>query len=77
MYELLTGVKPFEGQTQKAMLANQLNPRYRIRKPREFNENIPIKLEELILKCINHIPEKRPPNMTLLVRDLKRVMGVR
>ena len=44
LYELLTGVKPLEGQTQKAMLANQLNPRYRIRKPREFNENIPIKL---------------------------------
>jgi len=77
LYELLTGVKPFEGQTQKAMLANQLNPRYRIRKPREFNENIPIKLEELILKCINYIPEKRPPNMTLLVRDLNRVLGVR
>ena len=77
LYELLTGVKPFEGQTQKAMLANQLNPRYRIRKPREFNENIPIKLEELILKCINFIPEKRPPNMTLLVRDLNRVLGVR
>ena len=77
LYELLTGVKPFEGQTQKAMLANQLNPRYRIRKPREFNDNIPIKLEELILKCIDFIPEKRPPNMTLLVRDLNRVLVVR
>lgn len=77
LYELLARVKPFEGQTQKAMLANQMNPRYRIRKPREFNENIPIKLEELILKCIDYIPEKRPPNMTLLVRDLNRVLGVR
>jgi len=76
IYELLTDVKPFEGQTQKAMLANQLNSRYRIRKPREFNENIPVALENLILKCLSFIPEKRPPNMTVLVRELHKIMGV-
>lgn len=77
IYELLTEVKPFEGQTQKAMLANQLNSRYRIRKPREFNENIPVALENLILKCLSFIPEKRPPNMTVLVRELHKIMGVK
>ena len=77
VYELLTGVKPFEGQTQKAMLANQLNQRYRIRELRVFNSNIPIKLDELIIKCLDFIPEKRPPNMTILVREIHRIMGVR
>ena len=77
IYELLTGVKPFEGQTQKAMLANQLNQRYRIRELRNFNSNIPIKLDELIIKCLNFIPEKRPPNMTVLVREIHRIMGVK
>jgi hypothetical protein len=77
IYELLTEVKPFEGQTQKAMLANQLNARYRIRKMRDFNSNIPIGLERLILKCLDFIKEKRPPNMTVLVRELHKVMGAR
>lgn len=77
IYELLTDVKPFEGQTQKAMLANQLNARYRIRKMREFNSNIPIGVENLIHKCLDFVPEKRPPNMTVLVRELHKVLGVR
>ena len=78
IYELLTdGIKPFEGRTQKEMMANQLNPRYRIRKPREFNSLVPVGLEQLILKCIDFVPEKRPPNMTVLVRELNQVLGVR
>jgi|TARA_B100000959_G_scaffold84596_1_gene90021 serine/threonine-protein kinase len=77
VYELLTGVKPFEGQTQKAMLANQLNQRYRIRELRNFNSNIPIMLDELIIKCLDFVPEKRPPNMTILAREIHRIMGVR
>ena len=76
IYELLTSVKPFEGQTQKAMLGNQLNARYRIRKLREFNSNIPIGLDQLIIKCLDFVPEKRPPNMTVLVRELHKVLGV-
>jgi serine/threonine-protein kinase len=77
IYELLTGVKPFEGQTQKAMLANQLNQRYRIRELRNFNSNIPVKLDELIVRCLDFVPEKRPPNMTVLVREIHRIMGVK
>ncbi len=77
VYELLTEVKPFEGQTQKAMLANQLNARYRIRKMREFNPNIPVGLEAVIHKCLDFVPEKRPPNMTVLVRELHKVLGAR
>jgi len=77
VYELLTGVKPFEGQTQKAMLANQLNQRYRIRELRKFNPDIPIKLDELIIKCLDFVPEKRPPNMAILAREIHRIMGVK
>jgi serine/threonine protein kinase len=76
VYELLTDIKPFEGQTKKEMLANQLSARYRIRKLREFNSNIPIGLDQLIIECLDFVPEKRPPNMTVLVRELHKVLGV-
>jgi hypothetical protein len=76
VYEMLTQVKPFEGQTAKEKLTNQLNPKYLIRKPRKFNPNIPLLLEELILKCIEYVPEKRYLTMGIMARDLHKVMGV-
>ncbi len=77
VYEMLTQVKPFEGQTSKEKLTNQLNPKYLIRKPRKFNPNIPQTLEELILKCLEFVPEKRYLTMGMMARDLHTVMGVR
>ena len=77
IYEMLTRVKPFEGQTTKEKLTNQLNPKYLIRKPRKFNPNIPLLLEGLILKCIEYVPEKRYLTMGMVARDLYKVMGVR
>ena len=43
---------------------------------REFNSNIPIGVEQLVHKCLDFVPEKRPPNMTVLVRELHKVLGV-
>jgi len=76
VYEMLTQLKPFEGQTSKEKLTNQLNPKYLIRKPRKFNPNIPALLEELILKCLEFVPEKRYLTMGMVARDLYKVMGV-
>ena len=76
IYEMLTQVKPFEGQTTKEKLTNQLNPKYLIRKPRNFNPNIPQLLEDLILKCLEYVPEKRYLTMGLMARDLHKVLGV-
>ena len=76
-YELVTRVKPFEGQTPQEMLRNQLNARYRIRKPRELNANIPVMLEVLLLKCLSYLPDSRYHYMAHVVRDLRKCLGVR
>jgi len=76
-YELLTRIKPFEGQTPKEMLRNQLDPKYRIRKPRDFNDGIPILLETMLLKCLSYLPENRYPYMAHIRRDLHKSLGVR
>ena len=76
-YELLTRIKPFEGQTSREMLRNQLDPKYMIRKPREFNESIPFLIENMILKCLSYMPGKRYPYMAHILRDLHKALGVR
>jgi len=76
-YELLTRLKPFEGQTPKEMLRNQLDPKYRIRKPRDFNDGIPILLENMLMKCLSYMPENRYPYMAHIMRDLHKSLGVR
>jgi serine/threonine-protein kinase len=76
-YELLTRIKPFEGQSPKEMLRNQLDPKYRIRKPRDFNDGIPILLENMLLKCLSYLPENRYPYMAHIRRDLHKSLGVR
>jgi len=76
-YELLTRIKPFEGQSPKDMLRNQLDPKYRIRKPRDFNDGIPILLENMLLKCLSYLPENRYPYMAHIRRDLHKSLGVR
>lgn len=75
-YELLTQHKPFRGDTPKEMMENQLESRYRVPPPRDYNPDIPVALERLLLKCLNFSPEMRYPNMTVVVRDLHIALGV-
>src|SRR6185436_1419194 len=54
-YELLTGQKPFPGDTPEEILRKQLN-RGDFTNPREINPDIPAAMEKLILKCIDVEP---------------------
>ncbi len=74
-YELLTGHKPFPGETPAEILAAQLDPVNPFA-PREHNPEIPGALEQVILKCLARTPEKRYPFMSLLVRDLQSALYV-
>lgn len=76
-YELLTQHKPFRGDTPTEMMENQLESRYRVTPPRDYNPDIPVALEKLLLKCLNFSPAMRYPNMTVLVRDLHTALAVR
>lgn len=77
IYELLTHGKPFEGRTPQEMLQNQLDSRYKIRSVRQFNPAVPVALEEVILKCLAYLPERRYQSMSQVILGMNGALGVR
>lgn len=73
-YELLTGQKPFPGDTADEILKRQLEgpPRSAI----EVNPQIPLGLSKLIQKCLDREPDKRYPIMSVAVLELKDLLYV-
>jgi serine/threonine-protein kinase len=69
-YELLTGQKPFPGETPEEVLRQQLDMHF-LAPPREVNPGIPPALEKTILKCLERDPNKRHPIMNMLVLELQ------
>jgi serine/threonine protein kinase len=74
-YELLTGQKPFQGDTPEEILRKQLD-RSGFATPRQLNEGIPPAVEKSILKCLERDSEKRHPIMSVLVIELKAALYV-
>ncbi len=72
-YELLTGQKPFQGDTPEEILRRQLD-RSGFATPRQLNEGIPPAVEKSILKCLERDPDKRHPIMSVLVLELKAAL---
>ena len=73
-YEVLTGKKPFAGETPEEILRKQLDRNIDFLPPREINPDIPAAVEKLILKCLDRDLEKRYPYMSVLVRDLQSAL---
>jgi eukaryotic-like serine/threonine-protein kinase len=74
-FELLTGQKPFPGETAEEIVRLQLD-RSNFKHPRELNPDIPIAMEKIILKCLEQSAEKRYPFTSVLVRDLQAALYV-
>jgi serine/threonine-protein kinase len=74
-YELLTSHKPFPGDTPGEILKKELE-RADFVSPRQYNADIPVAMENLILKCIELEPERRYPFMGMMVGDLKAALYV-
>jgi len=74
-YELLTGQKPFPGDSPEEILRKQLD-RSGFVVPRQINEAIPPAVEKSILKCLERDPDKRHPIMSVLVLELKAALYV-
>jgi eukaryotic-like serine/threonine-protein kinase len=74
-YELLTGQKPFEGDTPQEILQKQLN-RQDFILPRQLNPEIPVALEKTILKCLETEADKRHPIASVLVHELRTTLYV-
>src|SRR5580692_12935662 len=73
-YEVLTGAKPFPGETPAEILRKQINDE--IIAPRELNPDIPAAMEKLILKCLERDLNERYPYMSIVVRDLQAALYV-
>lgn len=76
-YEVLTFRKPFIGETPEIVLRKQLDERHPITPPREINDDIPIAVERIIMKCLERDPEKRFPNAHVLVVQLQQALYVK
>lgn len=72
-YELLTGQKPFPGDTPDEILRKERD-RSGFITPRQINEGIPPAVEKTILKAIDLNPDKRHPIMSVLVLELKSAL---
>src|SRR5206468_2840727 len=63
-YELLTNQKPFPGDTPGEILRKQID-RSGFVSPREYNADMPVGLEKVILRCLEREPERRYPFVLL------------
>ena len=75
-YELLTGRKPFSGDSPQEILRRQLDRSIDFLPPRDLNPDIPASLEKVILKCLERDMVKRYPFMSVVVRDLQASLYV-
>jgi len=74
-YELLTGSKPFPGETPEEVLRQQLDIHF-LKPPRDVNPEIPPALEKTLLRCLERDPNKRHPIMSMLVHELQSTLYV-
>jgi len=72
LYEMITGKLPFTGDnTVSIALAHLEDP---ITPPSVYNPEIPIVLEQLILKCTEKKPERRFDNAGQVIAELRKVL---
>ena len=71
MYEMLTGRPPFDGDTPVAVAMQHIQdvpvP------PSQHNPNIPPALEDIIMRCLEKIPEMRYRDGSVLARALENL----
>ncbi|MCR5031403.1 MAG: Stk1 family PASTA domain-containing Ser/Thr kinase [Lachnospiraceae bacterium] len=70
MFEMVTGRVPFNGDTTVAIAIKQIQEK--MPSPREYAEDIPISVEQIILKCCEKSADRRYQNMDQLIHDLKQ-----
>jgi len=70
LFEMITGRVPFNGETTVAIAIKHIQEP--MPSPRVFVGEIPISVEQIVLKCTQKSPDRRYQNMQELVDDLKR-----
>lgn len=68
MYEMITGKLPFTGDNPVAVALMQVT--HQPQPPRELNPNIPVGLEQIIMRAIEKNPERRFQNANQMMRQI-------
>jgi len=71
-YELLTGRKPFVGETPMEVFLQHANNR-EYKRPNEINQEIPLWLNELVCQLMEKDPSKRPHNAKAVADTLQLI----
>ncbi|MCF7708784.1 MAG: serine/threonine protein kinase [Verrucomicrobia bacterium] len=69
-YEVLTRRRPFIGESQTEVLRKQLDHSHDLTPLRQFRPDLGVKVENVILKCLERNPDKRYPHMSVVMKDL-------
>ncbi len=70
LYEMLTGRVPFNGETTVAIAIKHIQEK--MPTPRDYVSEIPISVEQIVLKCTQKSPDRRYLTMGELIEDLKK-----
>ena len=70
LFEMLTGRVPFNGETAVAIAIMQIQNE--MPSPRKYVPEIPVSVEQIVLKCCQKSPDRRYQTMGELVEDLKK-----
>ncbi|MBR4965426.1 MAG: Stk1 family PASTA domain-containing Ser/Thr kinase [Lachnospiraceae bacterium] len=70
LFEMLTGRVPFNGETTVAIAIKHIQEE--MPSPRNYVPEIPISVEQIVLKCTQKSPDRRYQKMPELIEDLKK-----
>lgn len=72
IFEMLTGRVPFNGETTVAIAIRHIQED--MPSPRNFVPEIPVCVEQIVLKCTQKSPDRRYHTMAALIGDLKKAL---
>ena len=70
LFEMLTGRVPFNGDTTVAIAIKHIQEP--MPSPRDYVPEIPVSVEQIVLKCTQKSPDRRYQSMSSLIEDLKK-----
>ncbi|MBE5844803.1 MAG: Stk1 family PASTA domain-containing Ser/Thr kinase [Butyrivibrio sp.] len=70
LFEMLTGRLPFNGDTTVAIAIKHIQED--LPAPVEYNDEIPVSVNKIVMKCCQKSPDRRYQNAAELINDLKR-----
>ena len=72
LFEMLTGRVPFDGDTTVAIAIKHIQEP--MPSPRDYISEIPVSVEQIVLKCCQKAVDRRYQSMTALIEDLKQAL---